>query len=102
MWDEGLQPERTALSWLRTSLGMFVVSLLLARFAAAVSLWLTVVALTAAMASGVIAVVSHTANERRVRALRQGGTLVSVLWPLVVTATVTALALFALVGVSAF
>lgn len=97
MWDEGLQPERTSLSWLRTALGVTAVSLLLARVTMTVSMWLAAMALVTAAGSGFVAYASHRANERRLALLRRGGSVVFAGGPVVVTLAVTVLAVIALV-----
>jgi putative membrane protein len=64
VWDAGLQPERTALSWRRTGLAMLGGSLLLARALAEVSVPL---ALTVGALGIATAVATLIALERRYR-----------------------------------
>jgi len=64
VWDAGLQPERTALSWRRTGLTLVGGSLLLARVLAEVSLPL---ALTVGAAGVLAAIAILLAVERRYR-----------------------------------
>jgi hypothetical protein len=97
LWDPGLQPERTSLSWLRTGLGMVGVSLLLLRESARVSGWLMALPLATAVIAASLTYARHGVHLRRVRDLRDGASVVGAAWIVATTAMVLALALLGLV-----
>lgn len=70
-WDPGLQPERTALAWQRTSLALLAGNLVLARLLVSTSVVLAVlVGLAAAVGSLLLsrsAVLRHQATETALR-----------------------------------
>ena len=103
VWDAGLQPERTALSWRRTGLTLVGGSLLLARVLAEVSVPL---ALTVGALGVLAAIAIMVAVERRYRshharltaAGRQRIELAGGALPLVVAATTVAFGCLAVVA----
>jgi uncharacterized membrane protein YidH (DUF202 family) len=91
LWDDGLQPERTSLAWLRTGLGMVGVSLLLVREATRVSEWMIVGCLLAAIAAATFTW-TRPAHVRRTQNLRHGRPVGSLAGVVAATAMVLALA----------
>ncbi|MDY5785341.1 DUF202 domain-containing protein [Corynebacterium sp.] len=77
--DAGLQPERTALSWVRTALAMLITSMTLLRWSAAFPrLVAATVALLAALALAIM-VVTRPAYRAQAQALSMGKAHVNVL-----------------------
>ena len=72
VWDAGLQPERTALSWRRTGLALLVGSLLLARVLAnttgVAALAVGAVGLAAAIATLIVVELRYRSHHRRLLA----------------------------------
>lgn len=90
--DRGLQPERTALAWLRTAMSVLVAALVLVRFAAQRDAVLA--AASAVLAIPLSAMVAVLASRRFVRARRRfndGGQLPDGLLPVALTALVALL-----------
>ena len=73
-WDPGLQPERTALAWVRTGLALTVVSLLLTRLTAGSGALALAVGLCG-MAVGAALVVAQSRRHRRTDTLLRSGRL---------------------------
>ncbi|MCU1509559.1 MAG: hypothetical protein JWR53_1256 [Glaciihabitans sp.] len=69
----GLQPERTALAWRRTSLGLGVVGLGASRLAAeGIGVWALVPALACVAACGILWIVAGRRTTRAADAMAQG------------------------------
>lgn len=96
VWNAGLQPERTALSWRRTGLALLGGSLLLARVLAEVSvpLALTVGALGLLASIAILVAVERRYRSHHLRLTAAGGqrvTLAGGALPLLVAATTVVL-----------
>ena len=91
MWDNGLQPERTSLAWLRTGLGMVGLSLLLVREATRVSEWMIVGCLVAAITAATFTF-TQPAHVRRTQNLSNGRPVASLAGVVAATAMVLVLA----------
>jgi uncharacterized membrane protein YidH (DUF202 family) len=96
-WDAGLQPERTTLSWIRTSLSFAVVSLLTARLATEAGVVAVVVALSGIVAAAGLVALQARSHRARDRGARTGSTRPAAGAVLGATALTAAFALTALV-----
>lgn len=87
-WDEGLQPERTTLSWIRTHLSFVVVSVLTARLARDSGPWALVAALSGTIVGSLLVAVQARSHQRRDNGARAGAHIP----PFMTVAATTALA----------
>jgi putative membrane protein len=73
-WDAGLQPERTTLAWVRTSLAFAVVSLLTARLAEEAGVVAVVVSLSGIVVAAALVGLQARSHHVRDRGARTGST----------------------------
>jgi len=92
-WDPGLQPERTALAWRRSVLGILIGSVAMVRILPpAVGVWSLWIGIVGILASTALWVASAARIRRTDRALRTESALPGGVLPAVLAATVMAAA----------
>ena len=92
LWDAGLQHERTTLAWIRTALGLAVVSLVEARLAKSAGLPAVALALAGMVLTAGLVVRQASRYRRRQHLLQTGSSVTAPLAVLGVTVLTTVFA----------